>query len=361
MSHHHRPLRFLLHISQAYGIPIGAPLERALLAAGHEVCWYCEHSELASRLPDPTRALLQPQAVIDWRPDVVLSATNSVPDFFPGAKVQIFHGFSVDKRSADKGHFRLRGFFDLYCTQGPSTTEPFQALAREHGYFEVVETGWSKVDPLFPVRATANAKPRILLATTFTPRLSLAHDDAFLTELARLIARGDREWTLVHHPLLDPARVARLRALVAPNARYLDTVDLIPLMREADLLIADTTSAIVEFMVQGKPVVTFRNNKPGPHLLDVRAPHELAAALDTALAPPAELTQAIDEFVARTHPYADGRSSERVIAACSAFLQNDKSHLKRKPLNLWRKWQVRRDYGFYTLKSFDTPPTLGVD
>ena len=38
--------------------------------------------------------------VMVFNPDVVLVTSNVVPDFFPGIKVQVFHGFSVGKRSA---------------------------------------------------------------------------------------------------------------------------------------------------------------------------------------------------------------------------------------------------------------------
>ena len=64
-------------------------------------------------------------------------------------RVQVFHGFNVRKRSDNKGHFRVRGFFDLYCTQGPDTTLPFKVLEKKFGYFKVVETGWPKMDPMF--------------------------------------------------------------------------------------------------------------------------------------------------------------------------------------------------------------------
>src|SRR5262249_48392875 len=137
-----------------------------------------------------------------FAPDSVLCAANVVPPFFPGLKVQLFHGFSVDKRSHERGHFRVRGLFDLYCTQGPDTTEPFRALAERLGHFKVVETGWPKLDPMFrpdpatlaALRAPADGRAVVGFGSTFTERLSAA--PALLPELARLVESGRWYWLL---------------------------------------------------------------------------------------------------------------------------------------------------------------------
>lgn len=350
--------RFLLHVTYAYGLPICKPLEEEIKKRGYQVKWFSEMEQSSCLLRDSGDLLLTPQDVIDYEPHIILSATNIVPDFFPGIKVQIFHGFSINKRSAEKGHFRVRGFFDLYCTQGPSTTIPFQKIAKDLGYFEAVETGWSKVDPLFPVEPTHNARPRILVSSTFTPKLSLAHSDEFIAELKRIMQLNHYDWMITMHPLMDKERADKFRALESSNVKFKDTTDLIPLYKQADLMIADTTSAIAEFLLQEKPVISFNNNKPGKHLLDIQTPEQLENAISTALTQPTELMTNIREFVAETHPYKDGQSSIRVIDACISFLQKDKTYLKRKPLNLLRKLQIRKKYKFFTLRSFNKPLTL---
>ena len=122
--------RFLIYISQAYGIPIGLPLQEEIEKRGFEVKWFCDEDGTKEKFLDTERLLKSIESVLAYEPDVVLVATNEVPDFFPGLKVQVFHGFSVGKRSEAKGHFNIRGFFDLYCTQGPSTTIPFEELQK---------------------------------------------------------------------------------------------------------------------------------------------------------------------------------------------------------------------------------------
>lgn len=350
--------RFLLHVTYAYGLPICRPLEQEIKSRGYEVKWFSEMEQSSDLLRDSGNLLLTPQAVIDYEPHVVLSATNTVPDFFPGVKVQIFHGFSINKRSAEKGHFRVRGFFDLYCTQGPSTTIPFQKIAQELGYFEAIETGWSKVDPLFPVAPTQNARPRILVSSTFTPKLSLAYSDEFIAELKRLMELNRYDWMITMHPLMDKDRADKFRALANVNVEFKDTTDLIPLFKQADLMIADTTSAIAEFLLQEKPVITFNNNKPDKHLLDIQTPEQLESAIAQALTHPSDLMVNIREFIAETHPYKDGCSSKRVIDACLSFLRKDKTNLTRKPFNLLRKLQIRKKYRFFTLRSYNKPITV---
>jgi hypothetical protein len=48
-----------------------------------------------------------------------------------------------------RGHFRERGCFDLYCTQGPFFTNRFEQIRAIHPHFSVVGTGWPKTDTLF--------------------------------------------------------------------------------------------------------------------------------------------------------------------------------------------------------------------
>lgn len=339
---------YLLFATELYALPILRPLASAIEAGGGQVAWSVT-SAIAPYLTNDELRLVEADAVRRFAPRAVFSASNWVPHFFPGVKVQVFHGFNVEKRSSGRGHFRIRDLFDLYCTQGPATTGPFQKLAAEHRHFAVVETGWPKLDPLFAADDSASARLRpddgravCMYAATFTESLSSAR--ALYEQIAAQVARGERYWLLTLHPKTDPELTARYRQLAGPNARFLEAVDLVPMMRAADVLVSDTSSVVSEFAVQVKPVVTLRNRAPKPHMLDFDDPQQLESMLRTALAPPPELLTALRDHASQIHPWRDGRSSERVLTATEAFHRGDFGDLARKPLNLWRKLQGRTRY-----------------
>ena len=339
---------FLIYISQPYSIPIGMPLQHELEKRGFLVQWFCDDIKTQEVFPHKDRLLQSVDAVMAYKPDVVLVATNDVPDFFPGIKVQIFHGFSVGKRSASKGHFNIRGFFDLYCTQGPSTTKPFEALAKKYKYFQVVVTGWSKMDPLFPLEKTPSHDLKtIMISSTFTTRLSLAKNDDVVKELDRIARLGKWKFIAVLHPKMEKEIVEKFQAMQHEYFTFYDTTDLIPLYKQADMMLSDTTSAITEFVLQKKPVVTINNNQPAPHMINISSSEEIEDALAYALTQPKEIMDALENFIVQTHPYTDGKSSARVIDACLKFLE-EKS-VKPKPLNLLRRYKIRKKLNYWHL------------
>jgi len=350
--------KFLIYISHPYSISIGKPLQLEVQKRGYEVFWFSDLEYTKEYLSEEIPLLNSVNDVLNYKPNIILTATDVVPDFFPGIKVQIFHGFSANKRAFKKDHFRIRSLFDLYTTHGPSTTSIFKMLAKKYRTFEVIETGWSKVDPLFPIEPfTKKNKPVILISSTFTTRLSLAKNESVYNEIKRLTSTDKYLFHCVLHPMLDNDTKNKFKALENENFSFFDTTDLIPLFKKADIMFSDTTSAITEFLLQKKPVVTFRNNKPDKHLINITEIKDIEPAIETALNPPTILIDNIQEFINFTHPYFDGRSSERVIDATIDFFTSDKSYLKKKPLNLMRKWKIRKKLKYYTLKSFNKPQT----
>ena len=115
----------------------------------------------------------------------------------------------------------------------------------------------------------------------------------------------------------------------------------------ADVMVSDTSSALHEFLLQHKPVVTLRNARPGPYLIDIQDPGKLEQAIEQALGRPERLMQEIAAFAESIHPYRDGRSSERVLQATHEFIARGRAGLKPKPLNLWRRIQLRRRLGYF--------------
>ncbi len=344
--------RYLLYVSQVYALAVLRPLQAAIRRAGERAAWFFDGAG-AEYLRTDERRLETVQQVIEFDPHAVLVPGNSVPDFFPGAKVGVFHGFSVGKRSEERGHFRIRGLFDLYCTQGSTTTPRFRQLAQRHGHFRVVETGWPKTDPLFRrsvdpnpwTAGWAEPRPLILFASTFTHSLSAARH--LLPTIGELSRQGRWNWLVTLHPKTAPQIVSAFREMEGPHLRYAQTDDLVPLLLAADAMVSDTSSAVHEFLLLHKPAVTFRNACPGPHLIDVTEPADLAPAIERALTRPPALMREIVEFAHAIHPQRDGRSSERVLDATRGFIDEYQGLLAKKPVNLWRRLQLRHRLGHY--------------
>jgi len=339
--------RHLFFVSELYALAILRPLQAAIRARGDEVAWFLERESIAQFLrAGETRLTTVPQ-VMEWRPRAVFVPGNWVPQFFPGLKVEVFHGFSVGKRSEARGHFRVRGAFDLYCTQGPDTTGPFQELQRQLGFFRVEETGWPKLDPLFsqPTKFVARERSTVLYASTFTENITSARE--LHATIAASAHQGKWQWLVTLHPKMAADVVESYRALQGPNLRFVMTDDILELYSQADVLLSDTSSVVPEFLTQHKPVVTFRNRRPGPHLLDVQQEADVVPALRTALSRPDSLMRAIGEYADRIHPYRDGKSSERVLSAAERAVELGSQGLKRKPINLWRRLQARQRLGYY--------------
>jgi len=339
---------YLFFLNVEYAFSILRPLQAAIRRRKGRAAWFL-HGVSPSHLNDSEVRLKTAAAVRAFEPTAVFVPGNWVPPFFPGVKVEIFHGFGIEK----KGHFDIRGFFDLYCTHGPLTTAPFQDLARRHGYFHVIETGWPKVDVLFqhqtPPQNTSRPpgrKPMILYAPTFSPSLTSA--PALRQAIETLSHSGRFHWMIKFHPLMDPRLVDAYRSLANPHLTIIDDHDIVPWLHAADVLLTDTSSVVAEFLLLDKPAVTFRTRAPAGHLIDIQRVDDLPEALEKALARPAELMAAARRFTDRMHPYRDGRSSERVLDAVDEFIRSHQGRLRRKPLNLWRKWQVRRRLGYFS-------------
>ncbi|HEY1036788.1 MAG TPA: CDP-glycerol glycerophosphotransferase family protein, partial [Pseudoxanthomonas sp.] len=210
---------YLLYGSERYALAILRPVQEAIRARGGEAAWFFDGPGAEDLHPDE-KLLTTTEEVRRWNAIAVITGSNAVPHFFPGVKVETFHGFDAGKPR----HIYIRGFFDLYCTTGPRDTGQFKAIADKVGHFSVVETGWPKIDPFMqeiaggvpPVRQP----PVILYHSTFSPSWSAA--EALYEEVKRLSRTGEWKWIVTFHPKMDPATVAKFRALENEHLRFAD-------------------------------------------------------------------------------------------------------------------------------------------
>lgn len=336
--------RYLLFASHSYAFSILRPLEQVIRRHGDEFAWWIEYSCPDLRTKDERR-LYNLREVKEFAPIAVIAPGNWVYPFFPGVKVEVFHGYPMHKRiEAIDDHFTLRGWWDIYCTQGPSSTPYFTELANKNGYFRIYETGWCKADTFFTegYKDVKRKRPCILYSPTFSKGISSAWEMPKVID--RLADEREWDWIITLHPLLmgDKMLVQEYEALEEShsNVKFLHINEGIQTFCQSDVMLCDSSSLIVEYLMTRKPVVTLRNTHPGDYLIDVQTTDEISGAIERALKRPKELLQAIDAYTAYHEAHRDGKNSERVLEAIDDYIAHYNGRLRRKPLNLWRKIQM---------------------
>jgi CDP-glycerol glycerophosphotransferase (TagB/SpsB family) len=339
--------RCLFYITENYSFEILRPLQQEILKRGGEVKWLVTGSNVnTSNFSVNEIVVSSISDAVSYNPQVCFIPGNLIPNFIPGLKVQVFHGLEWKK----KGHFQIRGFFDLYCTHGKATSSRFQLLADKYGYFDVVETGWPKVDPLFTTPQAqyfSTNKPTILYAPTFSPKLTSAVD--LFNEIKKLSESKEYNWLVKFHPKMNINWMNTYESLNSDNFKVLNSSDINELFQAADILISDTSSVIGEFSLLGKPIVTYKNSLPGEYLIDIKIPSKLPTAIIEALSPSKTLRQEISNYCNELHPYKDGHSSSRIMNAVESILKNGKFAKKRKPLNIFRSLKLRKKLSYWKI------------
>ena len=255
----------------------------------------------------------------------------------------MFHGFDAGKPR----HIYIRGFFDLYCTTGAARHAGVRSEGARARALRRARNGLAEARSVH-----ARARRRRSRRRVRAP----AGDPVSLDVLA-FVERGadplrDDPRPVAQRPLAldrdaaseDASRetVARYRALEGEHLRFATEDNILDLFPQVDMMISDTSSALNEFLLTYKPVVTFKNRRPGPQLIDIDSPEQLLPSIERALARPPEL-------MARD-PRATPTRSIRTATAARASACSTRStsssprgarNPRRKPRNWWRKLKIR--------------------
>jgi hypothetical protein len=319
--------KIVLFCKNPYAFGILKPLAEEGVARGYRLLWYLT-PELEPIFPVKDQSYTTSiEDVMKFQCDALLVPGNEVPHFLRGVKTQIFHGFAGEK----KGHFRIRGYFDLYLTQGPYFTERFHELREKHMNFHVIETGWSKLDPLYHGELDKfsgdkqsylddhGAKKIVLYAPTFSPSLASAK---YLQNQINVIAERPDTLVLVKfHDLMDISVVSKYEKLAKQikNLVIIDDRNILKYLVISDVLISDTSSAIYEFILLNKPVITLRTNSSLKNWIDVDKPEDVITAYEELLVEDTYSNKR-QEIIDQYHPYNDGQSSGRVYDAIDEYI-----------------------------------------
>ena len=335
-------MKYLFYLAKRYSISIVQPLVELLEQEGRDFAFYVSE-RVYHRLPDDLKQKHVFRALkdaIDYRPDYVIVPGNFVDHRIPGVKVQIFHGLGVEKAS----HYKIRHFFDVYLTSGPYVTQRYQQMRQRNPYFEVIETGWLKIDAILKAPAQGlrqrfgipAGKKVILYAPTFSSKME---SSSRLIDVIPSIIAEDEFWLLKFHALMPKELILPFLSLPPDQALIVQKDDITPALHVADLMISDTSSVVYEFFALGKPVITFNAIGNQDKTLNISQPGQLRAAIDRTFQAPDEFAAQRDQAMQAVNPYLDGDIAERTLAALDS-LDPRSFPRKGKPLNLFRKTQV---------------------
>jgi len=342
--------RYLFFISQDYSFPVLRPLQKEILFRGDEVRWFLYGDEITyDFLHADEERLFEIEDAVDYKSDAVFVPGNVVPSFLSGLKVEVFHGLpsTKAKKNGQLYHYIIREMFDLYCTQGPSSTSKFEVLAKKYGSFSVEESGWCKLDPLFPVikEKDSSKKRSIFFASTFSPRFSKAK--VLYPLILEMMQKYDFDWHITLHPKMALEIVEIYKAINLPNVHFVESTELIESFKKSDLMLCDTSSIIYEFLTQLKPVVTFQTEKDEPALINVQEIDRLEETIISVLENLDTNEENIKTSVSEFHPYTDGKSSQRVLNAVEKMLHGENLPPKKKPHNIIRNFKLRKELGYW--------------
>lgn len=336
-------MKWLFYVAKLYSIPVVQPLVEEAQKHGVEFAFYTSrkverhHPDTWSKFP----VLTNLNMAIDFQPEFVLCPGNFVDFRLPGLKVELFHGIGIEKPS----HYKIRHFFDLYFTSGPVVTERFQCMQKRYRYFNVVETGWPKVDYILSYQADGlrekfnipEGKKVILYAPTHSRKMQSA--EALLPIIEDSIA-VDEIWFCKPHEFMNRDLLTGLSNKSSHRFRLVSDHDITPFLHMADVLISDTSSVVYEMMLLDKPVITYRTLSREDKGINIQSPNELREALDRCLKHPKEFQEIRSRHLDEVNPRRDGSIATTLFHALADIDPAQPVGPRKKPMNLFRKAQI---------------------
>ncbi len=340
-------MKFILFCNLPYSFAILKPIEKVLQENQDEILWYVPR-DILDEFPfknSPHTSSIND--LKEYKADVIFVPGNEVPHFLRGLKVQIFHGLAGEK----KGHFRIRDYFDLYLTQGPYFTDRFKTLAKKYKNFDVIQTGWCKLDNLFNISQEEYEKRKnylkqykkiILFAPTFSPSLTCA-ESAF-EQIKKLLQDKSILVTCKFHDKMDMSIIDKYENLKDENFIISKEKDISSLLKIADIMISDTSSVVYEFLLLDKPVITINSiSKHKDSWYNITNINELYNTFYKIITND-YLAEKRKEIIALYHPYNDGKSSCRMVEAVKKYLEKYQVPNERK-ISLLRKLKIYKNFG----------------
>ncbi len=343
-------MKTILFCQNPYAFGILEPIMMVLKEQKINYLWFVKEP-LKDKFPFKDEPFTsEMEDLIAFESDAIFVPGNEVPYYLRGLKVQIFHGLAGEK----KGHFRIRHYFDLYLTQGPYFTNRFLELKSKYKNFDVVETGWPKLDiygkqfhkydsEKQDLLQKHNAKHIVLYAPTFSPSLNSA--SYLIKEFKELSKNNDYLILIKFHDLMASELVNEYKELAnkTKNIIFEEERNIIKFLLMADIMVSDTSSVVYEFLLLDKPVITYKSSAKSIKWDNSIEFNNLVKKIKTNL----EIDSFSEErakIVQEYHPYNDGNSALRMVETVSKYIFKNGVPAKRN-LAFLRRLKIHKIFG----------------
>lgn len=344
-------MKILFFCYNPYSYAILQPISEVAKKKGYDILWYVRPS-IKDSFPykDSVNWTTLINKCFTYKPDAIFVPGNEVPYYLSGVKVQVFHGLAGEK----KGHFRIRHYFDLYLTQGPYFTRFFKKASEKYKNFNVVETGWPKLDSLYEdieeynnlkkeILTTQKSDKIILYAPTFSPSLTSA--PKIIDKIEETSFNTDYSILIKFHDLMNPEIINEYENRFSTNkkVKIIKDDNILKYLIISDLMISDTSSVVYEFLLLDKPVVTYKSISQNINWDNITDKNRLISSITTNLEKDLFKDKRAN-IIKEYHPYNDGKSAERMLDAVEKYITNNGIPQERK-LGYFRRRKINRMFG----------------
>ena len=281
-------MRIVLFCENKYAVDILLPIyQEAVKSETNHILWYVHLPKIpVFPLDGKVVYTYSMQEVYDFSPEAIFVPGNIVPYYLPGVKIQVFHGYAAEK----KDHWVIRRYFDTYFTQGP-----------------------------------------------FLPALKEA--------LLHLVKMRDVVLLLKLHPLTKKEWVDEYKQLAEQEEHIIweDGFNVTKYQLMSDVMISDTSSTVYEFLLLGRPVITYRTIAKDIYWTDITDTSQLTDAFESVQHDENAIAKrrwVVDNY----DPYLDGNVARRMLEAAEDYIRRHGVPRERK-LNLWRKYTSIKTFG----------------